>query len=352
MLPRILWLSLAACLAATARAMTYEVAELGVYVPSQHEYGNLGNFAVNADGDVAGTAFTGGDSYQAFIYREGAVQLLGTLGGSQSAGTAINRRGDVVGGSTKAHVVGTHAFLWNGQRMKDLGLLPGGTTSVAKGVNQHGQVTGYASADYGTGHIAQRAFLYDNGAMIDLGTLGGTYSQATAINKWGQVTGCADLAHGGARAFLYDAGVMRDLGSLGGTWSCGRALNDAGDVVGNSDLPTLFEPPHAVLFKDGAVIDLGTLGGGYSVAAGINAHGDIVGWSTTRKDDIPRRPTGLKAFLYRHGRMAPLNHMLDPVSGAGWKLHQATGINDRGQIVGWGERDGKYRIFLLTPIEP
>ena len=53
-----------------------------------------------------------------------------------------------------------------------------GIVGRAFGINDSGQVVGYSTnAD---GH--ERAFLYSNGTMIDLGTLGGLSSQARAIN--------------------------------------------------------------------------------------------------------------------------------------------------------------------------
>lgn len=46
-----------------------------------------------------------------------------------------------------------------------------------------------------------------------------------------------------------------------------------------------------------------------------------------------------------------LNHMVD-VQGRSWKLLEATGINDKGQIVGYGLVNGETRIFFLDPVEP
>ena len=51
--------------------------------------------------------------------------------------------------------------------------------------------------------------------IVDLGTLGGATSVALGINNLGQVVGGADLATGFRHAFLWDDGVMTDLGTLG-----------------------------------------------------------------------------------------------------------------------------------------
>ena len=75
----------------------------------------------------------------------------------------------------------------------DLGKLPGGGNSFAYGgINASGQVAGlaYTAADL-------EAFLYSNGKMTDLGTLGGTQSWAYGINASGQVVGESDRQRGG-----------------------------------------------------------------------------------------------------------------------------------------------------------
>lgn len=91
------------------------------------------------------------------------------------------------------------------------------------------------------------------------------------------------------------------------------------------------------------MIDLGTLGGSESGAGGINALGQVVGWSDLAGDD------DYHAFLYSGGAMVDLNSLIDPNSG--WTLFDATGINDRGQIVGGGTNAlGEGHAYLLTPV--
>ena len=76
------------------------------------------------------------------------------------------------------------------------------------------------------------AFLYSNGTMTDLGTLGGLSSDPYDINDNGQVVGFAELTDGQQHAFLYSNGIMTDLGALGGTFSCAYSINNNGQVVG------------------------------------------------------------------------------------------------------------------------
>ena len=326
---------------AAVGAATYEVTDVAAYRPPDRHLGRLDNIGINRAGWVVGTIHTQ-DGDRAFIYRDGSLEILGTLGGATSQGAAINQRGDVAGFAERSECC-AHAFLWNGVDMKNLGVLKG-KFSIARGINRSREVVGFGYDKASRQH----AFVHRDGQMSDLGTLGGSYSDAYAINDAGQVAGWAMRADGQGRAFLHEGGVMRDLGALTADGhSAGVAINESGDVVGNSSVEE-FGPSHAALFSGGTVTDLGTLGGAYSAALGINDKGDIVGWSTG--SGTRYKWLGRKAFLYRQGHMIALTHRLDPVTGAGWTLQVATGINDSGQIVGWGRHDGKYRIFLLTPL--
>ena len=158
---------------------------------------------------------------------------LGTPYGARAA--ALNERGQVTGyaptGSTNHFFRPLlHAFLYSNGALTDLGTL-GGTDSFGTAINERGQVTGYASTAQNA-EFPVHAFLYSNGALTDLGTLGGTESFGTAINERGQVTGMAATGRNGTHAFLYSNGAMTDLGTLGGAFSNGLAINERGHVTG------------------------------------------------------------------------------------------------------------------------
>jgi probable HAF family extracellular repeat protein len=121
-------------------------------------------------------------------------------------------------------------------------------------------------------------------SITDLGTLGGSASAATAINASGEVVGNADTAAGAEHAFIYANGAMIDLGTLtGGSASNATAINSSGEVVGEST--TSGGATHAVEFGGSTVIDLGTDGTSGSEANGINDSGTIVGALVVTSDE-------------------------------------------------------------------
>jgi probable HAF family extracellular repeat protein len=74
--------------------------------------------------------------------------------------------------------------------------------------------------------------------FVDLGTLGGQHSFAVDINNAGQIVGWAYNASGARRAFLWQDGVMQDLGTLGGDYfTAADDINENGQVAGESAEP-------------------------------------------------------------------------------------------------------------------
>jgi probable HAF family extracellular repeat protein len=141
-----------------------------------------------------------------------------------------------------------HAFQWEKGVLTDLGALPGGGSSFAACINELGEVVGVSQTgllDPLAGIPEAVAVLWDrNGEIINLGTLGGNQSFPTAINNQGQVVGAAANAIPDpfsfvgfatqTRAFLWENGVMRDLGTLGGPDSIAWYVNERGEVAGES----------------------------------------------------------------------------------------------------------------------
>ena len=295
--------------------------------------------ALNNAGQVTGYSGTrlGNGNDHAFLYTEGQMQDLGTLGRDTyfTDGYSLNNTGQVTGASQvdttllDPHFHDYHAFIYSHGQMTDLGTL-GGAGSFGYGINEAGQVTGYADTPTGEAH----AFLYTQGQMMDLGTLGGSFSMGHAINNTGQVTGGATTATGDYHAFLYSQEQMADLGTLGGATSGGAAINEAGHVTGFSY--TASGKVHAFLYSDGHMSDLDASGGGVSEGRSLNNQGQVVGLLDTS--------AGVGGFLYTDGRMYNLNDLIDPALHV--RFDDASAINDEGQIVAWSSGG---RAYLLTP---
>lgn len=264
---------------------------------------------------------TGIPEGDAVLWKDDQITNLGTLGGNFSVTQAVNNQGRIVGAALNAipdpiSFLGTQirAFLWQDGTMQDLGTL-GGPDAWGFLVNERGQVAGWSltnstpnpvldSCGFGTTFPTQDPFLWENGSMIDLGTLGGTCGYPTAINNRGQVVGDSDLTGDLLiRPFLWTKSQgMRDLGTLGGNTGFANWINEAGDIAGKGDLPGLLSPQnhHAILWRNGVMIDLGTLpGDSSSNAYYVNSRGQVVGTSEDRQHML--MGVGEHAFLWEDG---------------------------------------------------
>lgn len=186
-------------------------------------------YDINDSNVVVGSAKgSDGLSDRAFRY-DGTLHDLGTLGGSQAVASGINAGSQVVG-TSDINGIGSRAFLHDGTTMHDLGTL-GGYFSGATDINDAGAVVGWSQ----TAQNEQHVFLFD-GALHDLGTLGGNSAMANAINEAGLIVGNSLIAGDQiSRAFLYANGAMIDLGTLSGyIGSDARGINNAGTVVGTA----------------------------------------------------------------------------------------------------------------------
>ena len=265
----------------------------------------------------------------------------------------------------------------------------GSITQVTQGqflsINDVGVCTGWSYVQ-GPQMIETHLVRYADGVQTDLGTLGGTVAQGTGINNSGVIVGRSSLANYQTHGFVYQNGAMTDLGLLGaGTYSEANAINDAGVIVGFATTSTAMQVGHAVKWVDGEMIDIGGLeGNSHTYANAISDNGYIVGsadntWSGSTPSiawldegegmfDIGylfTNPSGVRrdmyafsvnslgdvvgytlntsgrrtAYLYHGGELFNLEDYL-PDEYAGWELWNAFGINDQGWIVGTGYAPG------------
>lgn len=278
-----------------------------------------------------------GVQYQArgFAWKDGVIRPLPRLGGDNAlAFGGANDQGQIVGMAETAspdptcqqgqffdsttgqeitlnQVLDWRPVVWgpgDGQ-VHQLPLFPGDRVGEASAINDQGQVVGGSGICLPPSFGAvEHALLWQNGRVINLGTLGGTYDNlATATNDRGQVIGWSDLL---------------------------------GDTPGSGTT-------HSFLWQNGVMTDLGTLPGDTSTYAyGINNAGQVVGQSCDQNGNC-------QAFLWRNGMMTDLNTIAHLTALGSFELTQAEGINSQGQIVGQAieNNTGNTVAFSAVPCD-
>ncbi len=348
--------------------------------------------AINSQGWVAGWSNRADGFRRAVLWRDGAITQLGALGdlsstvpwpGLNDAGTIVGisqtREPDPLDEDWSCELGGflpetsdriCRGFVWENGTLRELPTL-GGHHGFAAGINNAGQVVGWAETPLPDRTCTDAQVLQfvavlwesrdgsDKDKTRRLRPLPShSSSAATAISDDGLavgISGDCDQAVGrfSARAaVLWDRnGKPTELPNLGGvTWHTPMDINTQGDVVGFSNPRGPGDPEgafiaRAFLWITGAAEaeNLGTLDGNtLSQAFAVNAHRQVVGVSFG--GTAPAR-----AFLYEDGELKDLNDLVDTED----VLISAQDINDAGQITG-RLRDavtGQTLAFVATPIE-
>lgn len=348
-------------------------------------------YSINDRGTILGSGqagildpLTGAPQLHGMLWRDGELQDLGTLGGNTNNPFAINNRDDVVGASTNGvpdpfanapmptcHAIETgvcpdatfafaatftvtttetRAYLWQDGVLHDLGTL-GGPDSAAEMINDRGDVTGWSYTSFtpnaSSGVPNVHPFFWDakTHRMTDMGTLGGTFAAPYWINNRGQVVGASNLAGDQIiHPFIWSAADgMQDLGEVG---AYGHAdwINDAGEVVGLTEYAN--RDKRAFYWRNGKMLDLGTIGTDKdSEATSINSHGVVVGVAGVFGE------ADLHGFIWiSSGPLVALDELV--VAGTTIKVVAATQINERGEIAGTGQLpNGDLHAVVLIPCD-
>lgn len=263
----------------------------------------------------------------------------------QTHATTINDLGQVAGSTTLSNV--SHAVVLQDGELTDLGTLKPGFDTYAAGINKHGEVAGYGAMSGGSQDF--RAFHWKNGVMTMLPTFGGDFGVAHAINEAGQIVGGATASTGNAHAYLYQQGALTDLGTLpGGDYSEAFAVNNHGDVAGVSN--RRLGGMTAFRYRNGAMEELGLLPqGDISWAYGINDAGDVVGFARMVINGSYRNA----GFLFDATGLHDLNDLLRASDRGAYEIEWANDINNQGDIAGSAIRkgDGAMVPVILKRIE-
>jgi len=300
---------------------------------------------------------------------------LPSLGGTNNRANSINNRGWLAGYSNLTGNQSRHAALWRAGALTDLGTLGGPNSNVTWSVkSDSGIVAGisqtstpdplgeaWSSAAFypgatGTGFI-NLGFVWENGVMRALPTLGGNNGFATGANSRGQVVGWAEnTVHDPTcvppqqlqfRPVVYGpkGNQISELPLLAGdTSGAATGINEQGQAVGISGICDQavgrFTAKHALLWDNGKIVDLGNLGAPWwNTPTNINQRGDVVGFA-----GAPNDPDGnfLQAFIWTAaGAMQGLGFLPGDVHS------EAYGINEKRQVVGLScDADGNCRAFI------
>jgi probable HAF family extracellular repeat protein len=290
---------------------------------------------VSSDGSVVGGVSFSSEP-MAGVWQNGFIKYLGN-----GNAFGISADGKVVVGDS-----GSVAFRYKNGVMTLLGVLPGGSFSVAHDVSSDGNViVGYSSSSSGL-----QAFRWENNFMTGLGYLPGFTMEScgNAVSGDGTiVVGYSKSAGGEMRAFRWENGVMTDLGGLpgGGHNVVANAISADGSViVGKSDSNSGYQ---AFRWKDGVMVGLGiSPGGSSSEAYGVSYDGSIVVgdcYNGTHQAFIWDEKHGMRNLAY----VLAMDYGVS--IGAG-NLEMATAISDDGTtIVGTGNNShGDYGGWLAV----
>jgi probable HAF family extracellular repeat protein len=272
-----------------------------------NEKGAAAGYAETSNPDPLGEDFCGFGTQLSclpFLWRKGTMIALPTLGGNNGGANDVSNDGQVVGlaeNTTLDSTCSNSAYqlepvIWEKGVPNQLRTVSGDPDGFVNAINDRGQAVG-GSGDCLSGPAgALHAVLWQNGSPVDLGNLGGMlFSQGSNINDQGQVIGASDLPgdtnfwagpfinyHG----FLWEKGALTDLGTLpGDTTSFPNSINNKDQITGGGS--------RAILWDRGRLTDLNTLvpGPPFSplyllFAADINDRGEIVGQGLTINGEL------------------------------------------------------------------
>jgi probable HAF family extracellular repeat protein len=350
----------------------YTVTDLGVLGNGN----NASGFDMNAVGWVGGSSnLTPGGPQHAFLwYGFGPLKDLGTLGGPSCPN--CNSEADGPNGFGEAPIIsetaktdpngedfcgfGSHlqcrGAIWRFGKLTAVRNLPGGNNAVPIGINNLGQMVGWAETGVQDPTCATSTPFQvlrfqavkwelngDISAFSPLKSKGDTVSFAFGINDRGQTVGTSGTCStvglppvyvNGLHAVLWEKdGTPRYLGTLGDAnntmFNAAGSINNLGEVVGTSQY--IDGTIHSFLWtKQTGMQDIGTLPGAFATIAPcchtINNRDEVVGFSFDAN--------GSTAFYWKNNVITDLNTLIPTNS----PLHLlfAESINDAGEITGQG----------------
>lgn len=322
---------------------------------------------MNATGTVVGGTKATGSAFDAARWATGstaATDLASLIGQAASVATAVNGPGQFTLQAIAPGFSLYSAHFWNGTTLTNLGSIPGaslpsgGPISIAKGMNDSGQVVGYSVSSL----VSYHGFSWQGGAMVELaGPPGCSSWEAYDVNSTGQIVGrgvngtCGFDGQGLVWASASDSAVvLNDV--LAGAGLPPRAIgirfafsiNDAGTVLVQE---TVAGKPRCLLITANpvAVVELGVLssdpGNAGCIPGTVNNLGEAVAYEQAAVSGNPDTKT---ALLWSGNTLYDLETLLDATAQTAWDLETAVAINDSGTITGLGLFNGKLVGYRAT----
>ena len=301
---------------------------------------------INCKGQVTGSStFPGNGNYRAFRWSP-ASQVMENVAGMDytTHGKAINKKGHIVGFGSSNNGDGSILY-FKGNTVQELASLSGSLTDgAALSINNKGYIVGRSLLGSQSSNPFTHATFWHKNKLWDISRRALNDNEAianyvsnekkvvgTQVNSQTQETEgfVLDLSNGNVDLItgLYD-GVANPL------------------AINRNDVAVGYNTPHsgftrAFLWENGVTTDIGS-NEFASYAYDINRYNVVVGF------EYESNGGATYAYAYRNGVLENLNDLIDPNDS--WDLRVAKGINDRGEIVGWGYHDGEKRAFVLRPV--
>ncbi len=346
------------------------------FMPPGATYGSLSY--MNDNGLAIGYAGNSSTGRRGVVWQNGSYTSIGSAGTDSygygwSQTEAISRSGTVIGTSDVydggGNYLNTRPVLWRNNSLTVLpGLSAGVYAAYASAGNSDDVIVGY-SDNPGGGYAAVK---WVSGQAISLGNLGsgssGPGSNAITINDAGDIAGNSEKYVGGIdkglRGVVWRGGSMHEIGALGAD-SAGKGysniyrMNAAGQVIGTTKKydasGNLLNYRALYNDTDGTTYFLDTPGDGtgygfsrlVTIADDGTAYGDYYKY-------VNGTYVGQFAFAYTpESGMVDLDTLVaGGLAASGWqRLVYVSGMNDAGQLVGYGLRlDGEKQGFVMTPV--
>ncbi|MGA9565636.1 MAG: hypothetical protein WBS19_08950 [Candidatus Korobacteraceae bacterium] len=376
----ILWVTtmVLACLSNAVAQASYKITDL-------HTDNSKDNFSMamglnnhgwteNMDGTVnppINNLFTTVSRGRAVINVDGRNIDLGTLGkpdgNSWINWGGINNSGEAVGMSETSTPdpdgedvcgFGTYLtcvpFFWRDGHMSALPTV-GGNNGQASAINDRGEVAGYAETpvvDSGCPpYKTTLAVLWERGNAQSLPTVGSDPDGvAFGINDQGQAVGYSGNCFFATHAVMWKNNTAFVLKDLGGTLSnVAYVINNLGQIAGKVRSADGTHYVAALWQPDGTLTTHEPLPGDLDAfATGINNRGQVVG------NNFDSSFNWSHGFIWQNGVMTDLNTLIPADSNL--FVISASNINERGQISGMatvltGPHVGDIHAFLATPTD-